>query len=166
MQGLYSKTPVIATESMVRKMKLVIRKMKIEDAGPLFELMSNPEVMKYMEPPYDYDKTVEFLEEYGIKEPPYVFTVTDEDKFVGYAIFHEYEEDSMEIGWVLSPSVWGRGYATELTHMMMEQAKGQTQKLIIECDPEQKASQRIAEKCGFTFIGEEDDLYVYQYTLQ
>lgn len=119
MQGLYSKTPVIATESMVRKMKLVIRKMKIEDAGPLFELMSNPEVMKYMEPPYDYDKTLEFLEEYGIKEPPYVFTVTDEDKFVGYAIFHEYEEDSLEIGWVLSPSVWGRGYATELTHMMM-----------------------------------------------
>ena len=38
-----------------------------------------------------------------------------EGEFLGYAIYHDYDEYSRELGWVLKPAFWHKGYADEMT---------------------------------------------------
>ena len=144
------------------KMSLTIRKMKESDLGPLYLLLSDPLVMKYMEPPYSMEETEAFLKSCGLTDEPRIYAVDNEEGFAGYIIFHHYEDDSMEIGWVLYPKYWGRGYASELTIRLI--AKGFTirKALIIECDPEQEISKHIAEKHGFEHLGRKDGLDIYR----
>ena len=69
----------------------------------------------------------------------------------------------MEIGWLLKRSEWGKGYAKELTKMMIEQAKREGKAVVIECDPEQQITKHIAASFGFEYQGEEDDCSVYRF---
>lgn len=143
-------------------MKLIIRKMRKEDLEPLHRILSDPQVMKYLEPVFTKEKTEAFLLNCGMKEEPLVYAVEDEHGFAGYVIYHPYDQDSMEIGWVLYPENWGKGYASELTGQLIETARDVKKALIIECDPEQSASRHIAEKYGFTCLGEKDGLILFR----
>jgi RimJ/RimL family protein N-acetyltransferase len=55
-----------------------------------------------------------------------------------------------ELGWVLAPSAAGRGYATEaaLAALAWGDARGWSRTVCI-IKPENAASIRVAEKCGF-----------------
>ena len=70
------------------------------------------------------------------------------------------DERSMEIGWVLAPRAWGRGYATELTTLLADRAHAAGRDAVIECSPSHAASRRVAEKCGFIVSGTRDELLV------
>ena len=142
-------------------MNITIRKMKETDFESLHTLLSNPDVMKYMEPPYTEEQTKEFLE-YAMSDEPRVFTAEDDGKFIGYVIYGTYEEDTMELGWVLLPEYWNKGYASALTKLLMEKAAGDGKKPVIECDPEQAVTKHIAEKDGFVYTETWDDLEVYR----
>ena len=142
-------------------MELIIRKMKEGDLEPLHRLLSDPEVMKYMEPPYTLEQTKEFLES-ALEEEPAVWTVEGDGKFIGYVIWHDYEEDTMELGWVLLPEYWGKGIATALTKQLMEKTAAEGKKPVIECDPEQPVTKHIAEKTGFVWSENFEDLDVYR----
>lgn len=106
-------------------MNLIIRKMRENDLEPLYLLLSDPRVMKYMEPPYSLGQTERFLRSCGMSDEPLVYAVENEEGFAGYVIFHDYEDDSMEIGWVLYRKYWGRGYASELTRQLIEKGFGE-----------------------------------------
>lgn len=82
--------------------------------------------------------------------------------FIGYVIYHEYDADSMEIGWVLFPEYWGRGYASELTDRLIDRARQAQKGVVIECVPEQTATRHIAGKKGFRNDGVSDGLAVYR----
>ena len=90
-------------------MNLIIRKMCENDLHPLYELLSNPKVMAYLEPPYSLSQTESFLRAAGLPESPLVYAVTENGRFIGYVIYHEYHDDNnmiengMETGWVLLP---------------------------------------------------------------
>ena len=143
-------------------MKLIIRRMREEDLEPLHRLLSDSSVMKYLEPPFSTERTETFLKNYGMKEAPLVYTVEDENGFAGYVIYHPYDQDSMEIGWVLYPEYWGKGYASELTEQLIEKARTAKKALIIECDPGQSVARHIAEKYGFTCLGEKEGLIMFR----
>ena len=86
-------------------MNLTIRKMVPEDLQPLYELLADSRVMQYLEPPYSLEQTRRFLETKGLSSQPAVLAVEKDDgQFVGYVIYHAYDKESMEIGWVLAPS--------------------------------------------------------------
>ncbi len=61
-------------------------------------------------------------------------------------IWHPYDDVSMELGWVLDRSRWGRGYAGELTRLLTDRARRQGRGVVIECVPEQTVTRHIAEK--------------------
>ena len=142
-------------------MNLTIRKMKEEDLEPLHRLLSDPEVMRYLEPPFTRERTAEFLEKAMSDKPP-VWTAEKDGEFIGYVIWHGYEEDTMELGWVLLPEYWGKGIASALTEQLMEMTAAQGKKPVIECDPGQEATKHIAEKMGFVWTESSDGLDVYR----
>lgn len=56
--------------------------------------------MKFLEEPYNKAQTLDFLTNAGMSEPPLVYAVDKDDDFIGYVIFHDYDDLSYEIGWV------------------------------------------------------------------
>ena len=79
------------------------------------------EVMRYLEPLYDRAQTEAFLHRAGLSEPPLVYAAEGNGRFIGYVIYHPYDEESIEIGWVLFPSVLGGGYASGRISSFAEQ---------------------------------------------
>lgn len=143
-------------------MNIIIRRMKSSDADALYRLLSDPEVMRYLEPLYDRAQTEAFLHRAGLSEPPLVYAAEENGRFIGYVIYHPYDEESIEIGWVLFPAYWGRGYASALTDQLICRAREEHKGVVIECVPAQEATARIARKKGFHYCGVCDGLAVYR----
>ena len=142
--------------------ELRIRKMTVADLDDLYALLSDVEVMRFIEPPFSKEKTVQFLMDAGLPEIPLVYAVEDSSSFIGYVIFHDYDEENMEIGWILKRDVWGKGYASILTKMLIDESRKLRKGAIIECDPRQAVTEYIAKKHGFVFSGKRDGCDVYK----
>lgn len=125
---------------------LTIRRLRPSDAEALYRILSDRQVMRYLEPPYDRLQTEQFLREAGLAEPPLVYGTEEDGRLLGYVIYHAYDPDSMELGWVLSPDCWGKGYASRLTDRLVELAHRAGKTAVIECVPEQTVTRHIAEK--------------------
>ncbi len=145
-------------------MNITIRNMRPGDADALYRLLSDPEVMRYLEPPYDRVQAEAFLHHAGLSEPPLVYAVEENGSFIGYVIYHAYDAESVEIGWVLLPEYWGRGYASALTDRLIDRARQAQKSVVLECAPAQAATRRIALKKGFRACGICDGLTVYRLT--
>ena len=143
-------------------MNITIRRMQSSDADALYRLLSDPTVMRCLEPPYDRAQTEAFLRRAGLAEPPLVYAVQEDEHFIGYVIYHDYDKDSVEIGWVLFPEYWGRGYASELTDRLISWARKERKSIVIECVPEQVATVHLAAQKGFRMEGITDGLAVYR----
>lgn len=141
-------------------MSLAVRPMAGKDLRPLAELLADKRVMRCLEPPFSPERSRAFLEREGLADLPRVWSVEDGQGFAGYVIYHDYDDTSVEIGWVLMPRVWGRGYATELTRILIGWAWAAEKDVVIECVPEQVATRRIAARFGFAPVGECDGLLV------
>ena len=158
--------------------RLLVRRLTEEDAEALFAVLSDPEVMRYIEPSYSMEGTRTFIREAGLCEPPQVYAVLWKDSasedaaakpegtrqsasfiLIGHLIWHPWGEDSMELGWILRRDYWGRGIAGELTAAMLAQTD---RDVVIECSPGQSATRRIAESFGFELVSSYKELLVYR----
>ena len=140
---------------------LRVRPMTMQDLEPLHVLLSSPDVMRYLEPPYTLAQTTAFLRR-AISQHPPVLAAEADVTFIGYIIFHAWDETSMEIGWVLLPAYQGRGFATALTILLIRMAREKGKQPVIECSPAQKATAHIARKFGFVRTETRDGLDVYR----
>ena len=134
-------------------MNITIRRMRPDDVDALYRLLSDPAVMCYLEPPYDRAQA---------EEPPLVYAAEENGAFLGYVIYHAYDAESVEIGWVLFPESWGRGYASALTDLLIGRARREQKDVVLECVPAQEATKRIGVKKGFHDCGISDGLAVYR----
>ncbi|MBQ6541133.1 MAG: GNAT family N-acetyltransferase, partial [Lachnospiraceae bacterium] len=143
--------------------RFYIRQFTKEDLEPLHDLLSDPEVMKYLEPPFTRKQTDRFFNSQGLAASPRILAVDDKDhSFIGYVIYHDYDDTSMEIGWVLKKEIRGHGMASLLTKQLAAMAASEGKDAVIECVPEQAATKVIAEKHGFRKAGESDGLDIYR----
>lgn len=143
-------------------MNINFRRMRQDDLEPLYGLLSNPKVMEYLEQPFTKEKTLEFLQNAGLIDNPLIYAVDEDDKFIGYVIYHDYDEDSIEIGWVLDPSHWNKGIASFITNQWINEPEYKNRHFIIECHKNNIVSKHIALKYGFTKIDIKDDLEIYR----
>ena len=134
-------------------MNITIRRMRPDDVDALYRLLSDPAVMRYLEPPYDRAQAEVFLHTAGLAEPSLVYAAEENGAFLGYVIYHAYDAESVEIGWVLFPESWGRGYASALTDLLIGRARREQKDVVLECVPAQEATKRIAVKKGFHDCG-------------
>ena len=94
--------------------RLIIRDFKLSDIDDLYEIFSDDEVMEYIEPVYDRNKTFNFLKDFCIENKGAFACVNKEnEKVIGYIIFNEYEDKVYELGWIFNKLYWGNGYAYE-----------------------------------------------------
>lgn len=137
------------------------------DADALHAILSDPAVMEYIEPPFSHEKTAAFLQANGLDTPLRIYALADEnDRVIGQVIFHPYEEDIWEIGWIIRRDYWGWGIASAVTGALIEHCREMgIRRCIIECHPAQTATRHIAEKYGFSRIEDRDGLICYRLTL-
>ena len=145
---------------------LVLRRFTEGDAENLFELDGDPEVMRFLtggEPtPHDVirDETLpRFLRDYE-RFPGFGYWAAIEKstgKFVGWFEFRPPEgssPDEVELGYRLSRSAWGKGYATEGSRALIR--KGFTElgvrRVVAQTMAVNVASRRVMEKAGLTYV--------------
>ena len=77
-------------------------------------------------------------------------------------IYHDYDDTSKEIGWILKKEIWGHGMASLLTKQLVAMAASEGKDAVIECVPEQQATSVIAENNGFRKVWENNGLLIYR----
>ena len=104
--------------------RIRLRTMRKSDLDELYALLSDEAVMRWLEPPYTRAQAETFLERAGLSEPPLVYAAENAaGEFLGYAIYHDYDECSRELGWVLRPAFWHKGYASVMTALLSALAR-------------------------------------------
>ena len=146
---------------LVETKRLLVRRFAASDAPALHALLSDPEVMRYLEPPYSREQTERFLRQAGLCEPPLVYAVTQKrgGALIGQLIWHPWDENAMELGWLLRRDQWGKGFAGELTEAALTLTR---RDVVLECCPEQRATRHIALRFGFVLAEGRDGLLVYR----
>jgi len=144
--------------------RLYLRRFVAEDAQLLFDLDSDPEVMRFISKgqPTSMSRIEnviipKFLNYYA-QSPPRGFWAAHEQsngEFIGW--FHLrpdiYEPEEMELGYRLKRSAWGRGFATEVSRALVEKAfrEWHYEKVSARTLEVNMASRRVMEKAGLQF---------------
>ena len=143
--------------------RLRLRTMRCGDLEELYVLLSDAEVMRWLEPPFTREQAEQFLQQAGLSDPPLIYAAENaEGEFRGYAIYHDYDDHSRELGWVLRQSAWRKGYAGEMTALLTVLARREGKDAVIECTPEQTVSAHIARRHGFSYKGSANGLDIYR----
>ena len=98
---------------------------------------------------------------------PWKMTLKKDDTYIGNLSFKGPAKDNVvEIGYGILPDQEGKGYTTEAAQAMTQWAFGNADVVFVEAEiePENRASRRILEKCGFVSNGEgqEDPRFVLE----
>ena len=163
---------------------ITIRKFKPSDVGGLFEVLGDTEVMRYVEPPFTFEQTKAFVQKYGLCTEPKVFALiidksksknccnssqahTTDTKCIGHIIYHSFEDEALEekygkgkvfeLGFIIAKDFQHKGIATTSANLLINYSRTAGIKaLMLECDPCNVASIRLAEKLGFTLYNQAD----------
>ncbi|MEO0067969.1 MAG: GNAT family protein [candidate division WOR-3 bacterium] len=159
-----ARNEVLANIPNIEIERLLLRKLKFEDAVDIFEYASAPEVTRLTI--FDTHKEINdaqtFLQQaiarYEKKEAlEFGIIFKPESKLVGTGGFSRLElvNGCGEVGYVLSRSYWGRGVATEALQAIIKFGfeKLKLNRIQACCFEENIASARVMEKAGMKFEG-------------
>ncbi|MCI0875323.1 MAG: GNAT family N-acetyltransferase [Chloroflexi bacterium] len=138
--------------------RMILRFQQASDVEFLVDLWSNPEVTRYMGGSRDQDTLRSGFEETA--KDPYaerfvLWPLIDKDsgKPVGHCGLLDKQVEGkteIELVYVLAPTAWGRGYATEIGIALKRYAFGEMsiRRLIALTEPRNTASEKVAVKIG------------------
>jgi len=150
---------VLDMPETIETARLVLRRLRHEDAEEIFySYASKPEATKYVSWPTHetIDSTRNFIRaavsawSLGL-DYTYGIRLKEDGRFVGsFGIIHE--DGKAQFGYIISPSQWGRGYATEACRQMLEVLTQipSLYRIHTFVDAENTASIRVLQKCGLT----------------
>jgi len=142
--------------------RLILRHLTIDDLDELFSLYQDPEIRRYFPAGVlNYEDTKEELEWHMNGHPRHPelglwATIHKETgRFIGRCGLLPWEIDGkleIEIAYLLDKKFWHQGLATEAANGIMKYAfeKLHLSRLICLIDPDNIASQRVAEGIGMT----------------
>jgi RimJ/RimL family protein N-acetyltransferase len=156
----------VDTHVFLETERLVLRRFTPADVENLFELDSDPDVMRYITGGLPTPRTElrdEYLPayfDYYRRYPGYGFWATEaksSGRFIGW--FHlrpgpDDPQDVAELGYRLRKSVWGKGYATEGCRALIDKAFtefGMRRVYALTMSVNTK-SRRVMEKSGLTLV--------------
>lgn len=139
--------------------RLFLRQFSAQDAGYLYELNRDPEVIQFTgDPPFDsVENAAEFLEGYDAyrKDGFGRWAVVDKStgEFIGWCGLKRNSENQVDIGFRFFKKVWNRGYATESARACLEYGfrRHGFQEIIGRAAKKNSASIRVLEKIGMVY---------------
>jgi [ribosomal protein S5]-alanine N-acetyltransferase len=149
-------------DRVLRTSRLELRPPAVEDAQALLDAYaSDPRVTKYMDW-FPVQRVSEIAERLAAFERG-----TADGKCIGWVIRRLDEAapcgridlrlrgEEAEVGYVLAVSKWGQGIMTEALTAVLEFTRRHlsVRRVSGTCDPENRASARVFQKCGFKYIG-------------
>jgi ribosomal-protein-alanine N-acetyltransferase len=149
-------------DSVLKTPRLELRPPVVEDAQALLDAYaSDPRVTKYM----DW-RPVQHVSEITERLAAFVADTAD-GKCIGWVIRKLDETapcgridlrisgEEADVGYVLAASKWGQGIMTEALTAVLEFARKHLslRRVSGTCDPENRASARVFQKCGFRYAG-------------
>lgn len=145
--------------SPIRTERLLLRRLKPEDAPAYYTLRSSPEVMLYLQRPLVQS------EEEALAQIKEQLQAQDEGKMVVWAIANlldefigvagywrmQLEHQRSEVGYMLPVNYHGQGYATEALREILAFGFNQLKlhKIEADVDPKNTASLRLLKRFGF-----------------
>lgn len=104
--------------------RLCLRYFRESDLSDLHAILSDPETMRYSEPPYDIDRTRDFLQTFCIRRKGALAAeLRETHRVIGYILFNACDHpDEREIGWFFNRAFWGQGYAFEACAALIDHA--------------------------------------------
>ncbi len=136
--------------------KVELRHQQLSDAKRLYEILRNPNFVHFRASPKSLEDEKEFLKKNAEKlknNTEHNFTILHNGTIVGGAgIKIRYHRKYIgEIGYFIDEKHWNKGIATQAVKILETigfEELGLT-RIEIWTDPGNKASQRVAEKCGY-----------------
>lgn len=145
--------------SIITTPRLVLREFAMEDAPVLYELNSDPEVMKYTgDPPFaSVEEAEEFIRgydhyrDYGYGRWSVLLRETGE--FIGWCGLKFNELGQVDIGFRFFRKDWGKGYATESARATLAYGFDELnlEEIIGRAANANTASIRVLEKLGMEY---------------
>jgi [ribosomal protein S5]-alanine N-acetyltransferase len=102
--------------------RLIMRRYDNDDCRDVYEYLSDKQVMRYIEEPFNHKQVEDFVNLFTCNNPKvYGLVEKISNKVIGHVIFHPYEYDSVyEIGWILNKNYHGKGYAFEISKELIK----------------------------------------------
>lgn len=152
---------------IIETKRLLLRAFTPGDAGLIYQLNMDPEVTRYtLDPVRDLEHAAEILQksilpQYALynhgRWAVYVKQPGGGD-FIGWCGLKTRPElNEIDLGYRFMKKAWGHGYATESAYASLKYGfeKLGHHRIVGRALAPNLASQRVLEKCGMTYIGEE-----------
>lgn len=157
-EDVFGDLPSLETE------RLLLRKMRLDDAGDLFEYASDPEVARYTT--WEAHKTIDdsrtalshWMELYNTGQvAPWGMEHKRDGKLIGTCGFVHWNprHARAEVAYALSRQYWGKGYTAEAVRAVIAfgyHTMG-LNRIEARCDVPNVASARVMEKAGMKLEG-------------
>ncbi|MDR1773439.1 MAG: GNAT family N-acetyltransferase [Clostridioides sp.] len=108
---------ILLENQVLETKRLILRKIKMEDANDMYEYSGDEETVKYVsfKKHKDLNETYEVLANVFFTNylRNYAIEIKDTGKMIGTIGLNELDENSAEIGWIINKKFWGNGYAPE-----------------------------------------------------
>ncbi len=149
------KIPLITTQ------RLVLRPFSMADLAMLKPIVQEPDIFHYFpnQDPWTDEKTEGYIQYqinhwhlYGYGH--WALVRNETGQIIGWnGLEFLPDTNETEVGYLLSKAFWGKGYATEaaIAAIQFGIKKIKLNEIIGLTHPENIASQRVLEKCGFSF---------------
>ena len=157
-----------ALAASVKTKRLVLEPFEPTDATHLFDFMANAAAMQHTYVASSYEHCLGRLQSYEATRntlgfAPWVVRTAQDGQVIGWgglSIDPLEPEWGIEVIYAFAPSSWGLGYATELVHASLGFAFGNlgVPEVHAFAKPENTASARVLQKCGFSLQGYEPTL--------
>lgn len=156
--------------------RLIVRPFTQGDLNDLFEIIGDEETMRFLEPPYDLEKTRAFLNSFCIEKRGALAAEQRSDgRVIGYILFNQHAKDVFELGWVFNRGFWRRGFAFEASNAVLDNAFGKIKaKTVFSETADTVKAAALMRKLGMRFkrtvrsdstdSPNETELYLYELT--
>jgi len=145
--------------------RLLLRKLGNSDLEILIEMLGNPNVMKWLFSgrPMEYAEAESFIKENFSFGSAIIGLGTLCEKstgrvigFAGLIPCNYFDAEEIEFGCALREDFWGMGYATEICEAQIKYGFDalDINRLLALAHPENRASLRVLERIGMTFLTE------------